>query len=433
MKIQDLYRLYTISSGIEINSKKVKNGSIFFALKGKNFDGNQFAHEAISNGAMIAIVDNIKYSFPHKNIFFVKNALSSLQELALYHRLQLNRVPIIAITGSNGKTTTKELTTAILSKKYEVVHSTEKNFNNHIGIPLTLLSMPKNTQISVVEIGANQEKEIQKMCSIIHPNYGYITNFGKAHLEGFKNIKGVIRGKLELYNFFKKNKKKVFVNGDDPIQLIHSLGIERYIFSERVNSDVNVPIKYFWNKTDLKSVLCIKDMQIVSSLVGSYNLYNIASAITIGNYFKVPLKKIKKAVEGYIPNNYRSQILEKENVKIIVDCYNANPSSMIETLTFFNKIQGNKIAILGDMLELGSFSKKEHAKIISFLEKSNINAIFLIGEIFSNTNRNSSNRIRIFSHKNIFIQWIKSNSLKADYILIKGSRKNSLESLIHFI
>ncbi|ACX84139.1 UDP-N-acetylmuramoyl-tripeptide--D-alanyl-D-alanine ligase [Blattabacterium sp. (Periplaneta americana) str. BPLAN] len=433
MKIQDLYRLYTISSGIEINSKKVKNGSIFFALKGNNFDGNQFAHEAISNGAMIAIVDNIKYSFSHKNIFFVKNALSSLQELALYHRLQLNRVPIIAITGSNGKTTTKELTTAILSKKYEVVHSTEKNFNNHIGIPLTLLSMPKNTQISVVEIGANQEKEIQKMCSIIHPNYGYITNFGKAHLEGFKNIKGVIRGKLELYNFLKKNKKKVFVNGDDPIQLIHSLGIDRYIFSERINSDVDVPIKYFWKKTDLKSVLCIKDMQIVSSLVGSYNLYNIASAITIGNYFKVPLKKIKKAVEDYIPNNYRSQILEKENVKIIVDCYNANPSSMIETLTFFNKIQGNKIAILGDMLELGSFSKKEHAKIISFLEKSNINAIFLIGEIFSNTNRNSSNRIRRFSHKNIFIQWIKSNSLKADYILIKGSRKNSLESMIHFI
>ncbi|WP_185852711.1 UDP-N-acetylmuramoyl-tripeptide--D-alanyl-D-alanine ligase [Blattabacterium cuenoti] len=434
MKIQDLYRLYTISSGIEINSKKVKNGSIFFSLKGNNFDGNQFAHEAISNGAMIAIVDNIKYSFPHKNIFFVKNALSSLQELALYHRLQLNRVPIIAITGSNGKTTTKELTTAILTKKYEVVHSTEKNFNNHIGIPLTLLSMPKNTQISVVEIGANQEKEIQKMCSIIHPNYGYITNFGKAHLEGFKNIKGVIRGKLELYNFLKKNKKKVFVNGDDPIQLIHSLGIDRYIFSERVNTDVDVPIKYFWNKTDLKSVLCIKDMQIISSLVGSYNLYNIASAITIGNYFKVPLKKIKKAVENYIPNNYRSQILEKENVKIIVDCYNANPSSMIETLTFFNKIQGNKIAILGDMLELGSFSKKEHAKIISFLEKSNINEIFLIGEIFSNTNRNSSNnRIRIFSHKNIFIQWIKRNSIKADYILIKGSRKNSLESLIHFI
>ncbi|WP_185859823.1 UDP-N-acetylmuramoyl-tripeptide--D-alanyl-D-alanine ligase [Blattabacterium cuenoti] len=435
MKIQDLYRLYTISSGVETNSKKVKNGSIFFALKGNNFDGNQFAHEAISNGSMMAIVDNRKYSFPQKNIFFVKNVLSHLQKLALYHRLQLHRVPIIAITGSNGKTTTKELTTAILSKKYKVVHSTKKNFNNHIGIPLTLLSMPKNTQISVVEIGANQEKEIQKMCSIIHPNYGYITNFGRAHLEGFKNMKGVIRGKLELYNFLKKNKKKVFVNGDDPIQLIHSLGIDRYIFSERVNSNVDVHMKYFWNKTDLKSVLCIKDMQIVSSLVGPYNLYNIASAITIGNYFQVPLKKIKKAVEDYIPNNHRSQILERENGKIIVDCYNANPSSMIETLTFFNQIKGNKIAILGDMLELGSFSKNEHAKIIFFLEKSNINAIFLIGEIFYNTNKNSynTNKIRKFSHKNIFIQWIKNHSLKADYILIKGSRKNSLESLIYFI
>ncbi|WP_262887062.1 Mur ligase family protein [Blattabacterium cuenoti] len=209
MNIRNLYKFYSISSGIETNSKKIKKNSIFFALKGKNFDGNQFAHEAISNGAMMSIVDNPIYSFSrYKNIFFVKNTLYFLQKLAKYHRLQIKNIPIIAITGSNGKTTTKELISAVLSKKYNFVHSTKDNLNNHIGIPLTILSMSKKTQISVIEIGANHEKEIKKMCSIINPDYGYITNFGKAHLEGFKNMKGVISGKLELYDFLKKKRKK---------------------------------------------------------------------------------------------------------------------------------------------------------------------------------------------------------------------------------
>ncbi|AER40799.1 UDP-N-acetylmuramoyl-tripeptide--D-alanyl-D-alanine ligase [Blattabacterium sp. (Mastotermes darwiniensis) str. MADAR] len=432
MTIQNLYDLYTISSGIEINSKKVKNGSIFFSIRGKNFDGNQFAHEAISNGAIMSIVDNRKYSFTHKKILFVKDSLSILQKLALYHRIKLKNIPIIAITGSNGKTTTKELTTAILSKKYEIVHSTKNNLNNHIGIPLTILSMSKNTQISVIEIGASHENEVDNMCSIINPDYGYITNFGKSHLEGFKNMKGVIRGKLELYDFLRKNKKKVFVNGDDPIQLINSIGINRYIFSEKENSDVR--IKYLWKKTYLESILCMNDMKIVSPLVGTYNLYNIASSITIGKYFKVPLIKIKKAVEEFIPKNHRSQILEKNHIKIIMDCYNANPSSMRESLTFFNnKLQGNKIAILGDMLELGVFSKNEHKEIILFLDKSNINKIFLIGEIFFNTNIKTSDKIVKFFNKNRFIQWINNKSFQTDYILIKGSRKNALESLIPFL
>nr|WP_185870800.1 UDP-N-acetylmuramoyl-tripeptide--D-alanyl-D-alanine ligase [Blattabacterium cuenoti] len=433
MNIINLYRLYTISSGIGINSKKVKKGSIFFALKGKNFDGNQFANEAISNGAMMAIVDNPKYSFPFRNIFFVKNTLFFLQRLAIYHRLQLKNIPIIAITGSNGKTTTKELTTAILTEKYNFVHSTKNNFNNHIGIPLTILSMSKKTQISVIEIGANHEKEIQKMCSIINPDYGYITNFGKAHLEGFKNIKGVIRGKLELYDFLKKNKKKVFVNGDDPIQLTNSLGINRYIFSEKKNSDVT--IQYLWNQKNLTSILCIKNIQIISKLIGNYNLYNIASAITIGNYFQIPLKKIKKAVEEYVPNNYRSQILEKKNIKIIIDCYNANPTSMKKVIAYFNnQIEGKKMAILGDMLELGRYSKEEHQKIISYLEESNINTIFLIGEIFFHTTIKTSDKIKKFINKNIFIQCMKNSYFKnIDYLLIKGSRKNSLENLINLI
>lgn len=232
MNIQNIYQLYSISTGIEINSKKVKKGSIFIALKGKNFDGNQFADEAISNGAILAIVDNKKYAFC-KKIIFVYNTLYFLHELAMYHRYRLHHIPIIAITGSNGKTTTKELTAAILSKKYKKVHCTKSNFNNHIGIPLTILSMSMDTQISVIEIGANQEKEIKKMCYIINPDYGYITNFGKAHLEGFKSIEGIIRSKLELYDFLKKNNKVVFINGDDPIQLSNSMEMRRYIFSEK--------------------------------------------------------------------------------------------------------------------------------------------------------------------------------------------------------
>ncbi|WP_317167151.1 Mur ligase family protein [Blattabacterium cuenoti] len=207
MNIKYIYKLYSISSGIEINSKKVKQNSIFIALKGKNFNGNQFAAEAIANGAMLVILDDKKYVFSTKKIFFVENSLFFLQKLAMYHRYKLHHIPIIAITGSNGKTTTKELLKKILSKKYKKVHFTNENFNNHIGIPLTILSMSKNTSISIIEIGANHENEIEKMCYIINPDYGYITNFGKAHLEGFHNIKGVIRSKLELYNFLKKKKK----------------------------------------------------------------------------------------------------------------------------------------------------------------------------------------------------------------------------------
>ncbi|QIK16508.1 UDP-N-acetylmuramoyl-tripeptide--D-alanyl-D-alanine ligase [Blattabacterium sp. DPU] len=431
MNIKNIYQLYSTSSGIEINSKKVKKGSIFIALKGKNFDGNQFAYEAISNGAMLAIVDNKKYVLCDK-IIFVYNTLFFLQKLAIYHRHRLHHIPIIAITGSNGKTTTKELTATILGKKYNKVHCNKNNFNNHIGIPLTILSMPMDTQISVVEIGANHEKEIEKMCNIINPDYGYITNFGKAHLEGFKNVKGIIRSKLELYNFLKKKNKLVFINGDDPIQLSNSIGMNRYIFSgKKKKTDINV--EYLWEKNSIKSTLYIKNVKIISSLIGNYNLYNIASAITIGTYFKISLKKMKEAIEEYVPNNYRSQILVKKNIQIIIDCYNANPTSMIEALIFFNNIKGNKMVILGDMLELGSFSNSEHEKIISFIKKSNISIAFLIGNIFFNT-KNTSCKIKKFISKKNFVEWIKKYSIqKTDYLLIKGSRNIALESLISLI
>ncbi|WP_185864962.1 UDP-N-acetylmuramoyl-tripeptide--D-alanyl-D-alanine ligase [Blattabacterium cuenoti] len=433
MTIQDIYKIYTISSGIEINSKKVKKKSIFLALKGENFDGNQFVAEAIRNGAILVIMDNKKYFFKNKKIFFVKNALIFLQKLAIYHRHKCINIPIIAIVGSNGKTTTKELTKNILSKEYDNVHYTKHNFNNHIGIPLTILSMPRYTKISVIEIGASHEKEIENMCSIINPDYGCITNFGKAHLEGFGGFNGVIRSKLELYNFLRKNKKLVFVNGDDPIQSSNSKKMRRFIFSgnKQKKSDVNFQ---FIHNNNIKSILCVKNTTITSSLIGDYNIYNIALSITIGIYFKISLKKIKKAIEEYIPNNHRSQILNKKNGKIIIDCYNANPTSMIRSLIFFDKkIYGSKIVILGDMLELGHYSNEEHEKILIFLNKSTINKAFLIGKNFYKTKNINSKKISIkkFFSKEKFIYWIKKNPIeKIDYLFIKGSRKIALETII---
>ncbi|WP_185877311.1 UDP-N-acetylmuramoyl-tripeptide--D-alanyl-D-alanine ligase [Blattabacterium cuenoti] len=438
MKIKEIYqKYYSISSGIEINSKKVKKGSIFIALKGKNFDGNQFALEAISKGALLSIIDNKKYFVSCKKILLVKNTLFLLQELAFYHRSINKHIPIIAIVGSNGKTTTKELIRSVLYNKYKKIHYTKNNYNNHIGIPLTILSMSNNSQISVIEIGASHKNEIKNMCSIVNPDYGYITNFGKAHLEGFGGIKGVINGKLELYEFLKKKNKLVFVNGDDSIQISNSNKIKRFVFSGKKNINTNVKFKYLCNISGIKSILYIKNIKIVSSLVGNYNLYNIAASITIGIYFKISLKKIKKSIEEYTSKNYRSQIINKNNVKIIVDCYNANPTSMIKSLTFFNKnINGNKMVILGDMLELGSFSNKEHEKIIYFLTKSDINIAFLIGYIFFNTKYIKSNKTEIikFLEKKNFINWIKKNPIrKTNFIFVKGSRKIELENIIPFI
>ncbi|WP_185872701.1 UDP-N-acetylmuramoyl-tripeptide--D-alanyl-D-alanine ligase [Blattabacterium cuenoti] len=430
--IQNFYKLYySISSGIEINSKNVKTNSIFVAIKGKNFNGNQFAYEAIINGALISIVDDKKYAFNHKKIFFVENSLNFLHKLACFHRKQLKYIPIIAITGSNGKTTTKELVASILSKKYHIVHYTKSNFNNHIGIPLTILSIPKNANLSVIEIGANHEKEIEKMCSIINPDYGYITNFGKAHLEGFGNINGVIRSKLELYNFLRQNNKTVFVNGDDNIQLTNSLGISRYIFSEKKFFDVN--IKY--DCTTICNTIYVKNKQFFSKyLIGYHNVYNIASAITIGIYFNVSLKDIQKSIINFIPNNNRFQIIKKDKFIIYNDCYNANPSSMISVLNFFNTIKGKKIAILGDMLELGKFSIIEHTNIINFLKKSTIDISFVIGKHFCNVtlNLNCKKIIRLYNTDE-FIKWWYNNKyyINTDYIIIKGSRKNALENIIH--
>ena len=324
---------------------------MFFCLKGDKFDANTFAKEALEKGAAFVIIDDSDYYINEQTIL-VEDTLITLQELAQFHRLFL-KLPIIALTGSNGKTTTKELINAVLSEKYKV-KATIGNLNNHIGVPLTLLSFDKTTEIGIVEMGANHQKEIEFLCQIAQPDYGYITNFGKAHLEGFGGVEGVIKGKSEMYDYLRGNNKMVFVNVDDSIQNEKSTNIKRFSFSLN-NSTADVKISTIEANPMVKIIF--NNQTVQSHLIGIYNANNINAAITIGNYFKVSDELIKEAIENYIPENNRSQLILKNGNEIILDAYNANPSSMAAAIANFIQLEKkNKIAILGDMFELGEES-----------------------------------------------------------------------------
>lgn len=418
MKIKDLHKIFLSSSGVSTDTRNIKKNSLFFALKGDNFDANKFAKQAIECGAKNAIIDNSNYEIEGKTIL-VQNTLETLQQLANFHRKQLD-IKIIGLTGSNGKTTTKELFNVVLSKKFET-KATVGNLNNHIGVPLTLLSFDKNTEIGIVEMGANHQKEIEFLCSIAEPDFGYITNFGKAHLEGFGGVEGIIKGKSELYDYLKANSKIAIVNIDDKIQAEKSQNIKRFTFGTRNNNDVNI--------TSIEANPMVKisfeGMVINSNLIGIYNANNINAAITLGKYFNVTNKEIKNAIESYHPTNNRSQIVEKNGNKIILDAYNANPSSMQAALTnFFQLTEKPKTAILGDMFELGKESQHEHKKIIeSCLEQKEIQ-FYLIGKhFFANKIKNIAN---LHFHEDFedFMKHFKNNN---GLFLIKGSRGMQLE------
>ena len=325
MKIEQLYKLFKQNYFVDTDTRKIRNGSLFFALKGANFNGNKFAKDALNKGASFAIIDEEIYN-TEPNTILVKNVLTTLQKLANYHRRQLN-IPIISLTGSNGKTTTKELINAVLSKKYNTT-ATIGNLNNHIGVPLTLLSMLPKTEIGIVEMGANHLKEIELLCQIAAPDFGYITNFGKAHLEGFGSIEGIIKAKSELYDFLRTSGGKVFVNTDDSKQVQQSYGMDTITFNDET-------IKFIEAKPFV--LVQFKNTLIKSQLIGKYNYYNIAAAIAIGNYFGIEVNDIKIAIENYVPLNNRSQIIQKGTTKIILDAYNANPSSMQAALENFNQ------------------------------------------------------------------------------------------------
>ena len=416
MKIQDIYSLYSKYYLVDTDTRKIRKNSIYFALRGGNFNGNKFAQESINKGATYAVIDEEKYA--NKNTILVDNVLQTLQQLANYHRNQL-AIPIISLTGSNGKTTTKELINAVLSKRY-ITTATLGNLNNHIGVPLTLLSMTPKTEIGIVEMGANHHKEIAFLCSLTEPDYGYITNFGKAHLEGFGSLEGVIEAKSELYDYSIKNNKTVFINPTDKIQVKKSKGANTILFDTKnlKFNEVNPFVKLNYNS-----------LSIQSNLIGKYNYNNIAAAITIGNYFKIDHQLIKEAIEEYIPTNNRSQIINKDSNKIILDAYNANPTSIKAALeNFYLLTDKNKVVILGDMFELGKRSKHEHQSISDLCGKLNFKNVFLVGENFHQTKTKNKTFITFDDLKN----YIKNDDISESTILIKGSRGMALERLLDF-
>jgi len=420
-ELSQLHQLFLESTGICTDTRKLKKGNLYLALKGDNFNGNNFAAKALELGADYSIVDEQREE-QNDHIIKVEDGLDTLQKLAAYHRKYLN-LPILSITGSNGKTTTKELIREVLSKKYKTV-STKGNLNNHIGVPLTLLSMNKETEFGIVEMGANHQREIASLCKIAQPDYGYITNFGKAHLEGFGGVEGVIKGKSELYNYLIKNNKTIFINYDDEIQVEKSEGTDIISFSEGKNATHQITFL----KADPFVKINTEDTEINSQLIGTYNAKNIAAAICIGKYFKIPVKAIKEAIESYQPTNNRSQIINQNSNQIILDAYNANPTSMKAALENLEAIPAkNKIAILGDMFEVGNTSAEEHQIIINLLEKLEFSNMMVCGKNFYQT---STQEVLKFENFEDLKNYIQRNNFEDATILIKGSRGMALERIL---
>ena len=425
--IANLHSLFLECSSVSTDTRKIEKNSLFVALKGDNFDANTFAKEALEKGAKYVVIDNPTYLIDNRTLL-VKDSLIALQELAKYHRTFLG-LPIIALTGSNGKTTTKELIHAVLSKKFNTL-ATIGNLNNHIGVPLTLLRFTKETEIGIVEMGANHQKEIEFLCQIAQPDYGYITNFGKAHLEGFGGVEGVIKGKSEMYDYLRGNNKMVFVNVDDSIQNEKSTNIKRFSFSLN-NSTADVKISTIEANPMVKIIF--NNQTVQSHLIGVYNANNINAAITIGNYFKVSDELIKEAIENYIPENNRSQLIQKNGNEIILDAYNANPSSMAAAIANFIQLEKkNKIAILGDMFELGEESHNEHEKIVDLLINETSITIYFIGKDFY-ANQTSNTHLKFFENFENFAVFLKTNLPKNNLLLIKGSRGMALEKTLDLI
>tara|TARA_B110000046_G_C12964036_1_gene385851 strand:+ start:174 stop:1427 length:1254 start_codon:yes stop_codon:yes gene_type:complete len=416
MDIKDLYQIYSTNYLVDTDTRNIRNNSIFFSLKGDNFNGNKFATEALKKGAKYAVIDEEESEVEGRTIL-VDNVLKTLQKLANYHRRKLE-ITVIGLTGSNGKTTTKELLNAVLKTQYNT-KATQGNLNNHIGVPLTLLSFTNKTEIGIVEMGANHQKEIEFLSNICEPDIGCITNFGKAHLEGFGGIVGVIKGKSELYTYLEKENKIVFVNSNDPIQLELTKKIKRILLNNSITISSIQPfleLKYT-NKT------------ILTNLVGTYNLDNIRVAISIGEYFNISTINSSTAISNYSPTNNRSQVLVKNNNKILMDAYNANPTSTLAALYNFNKIkETRKVVILGDMFELGEDSAKEHQHIVNICENLEIDRFIFIGKNYYETTAEEKYDSVESMKKQLNISTFKNN-----YILIKGSRGMALERLLDLI
>jgi len=429
MEIASLYAIFRNHPIVSTDTRNIPINSIFFALKGANFNGNAFASEALSKGASYCVIDEQEFALNDKMIL-VDNVLKSLQQLANYHRNQLG-LPILAITGTNGKTTTKELITAVLSEKFRV-DSTKGNLNNHIGVPLTLLSMDENTEFGVVEMGANHPGEIKILCDIANPDFGIVTNIGKAHLEGFGSFEGVIKTKSELYDFIRNKDGKCFINADNSLLTKQAEGIETISYGESTSYYMTGELASTDNYLLVKALFPKGWLYLKSNLVGNYNFENLLAAACIGKYFEVDPILIQDAIAQYTPSNNRSQLIKKANNTIIMDAYNANPTSMMAALKNFGSIQHeNKCLILGDMLELGDASAEEHQKITDFIEEQAFSDVYLVGPQFKNTIDRSQKKK--FEQVELLSIYLKTQPIENKLILIKGSRGIHLEKVLDLI
>ncbi|MBO7277822.1 MAG: UDP-N-acetylmuramoyl-tripeptide--D-alanyl-D-alanine ligase [Bacteroidales bacterium] len=435
-EIKELYSHYLKNPSISTDSRNIKQGDIFFALKGENFDGNEFVFKALELGASLVVCDNEEIIQRNnllnernnllnqrKKIFFCRNSLTTLQNLAKYHREQLSTT-IIGITGTNGKTTTKELIHCVLSKKFKTL-ATKGNLNNHIGVPLTLLSIPQDTEIAIVEMGANHLGEIGFLCEIAQPDMGIVTNIGTAHIEGFGSVENIVKTKKALYEYVKTQSQKyshIFVNIDDEFlknetydkKTTYSLKNQANIIAKATTQNAYAQITY-------------QNQTITSSLIGIYNAYNILAALTIGEYLKVEFELIKQAIEEYTPSNNRSQVLKTENNTLILDCYNANPSSCKAAIeSFANTEAKNKIVFMGAMKELGEVSKQEHQNISELIQSKNFDRVVLIGEEYKDV---ASKGIEWFATSEELKTYLIENKISSSTILIKGSRSTKMEVL----
>ncbi|MGE5519548.1 MAG: UDP-N-acetylmuramoyl-tripeptide--D-alanyl-D-alanine ligase [Candidatus Dadabacteria bacterium] len=432
MKLEQLYDIYLQYPSIQTDTRKLKAGDLFFALKGEKFNGNQFASKALESGAAYAIIDQSEFDIPGKTIV-VEDVLSTLQEMALYHRKQFS-IPFIAITGSNGKTTTKELIHAVLSSSY-TTYTTEGNLNNHIGVPLTILKIRDDAQMAVIEMGANHRGEIASYCKIALPTHGLITNCGKAHLEGFGGVEGVRKGKGELFDYLRENDGLAFLINDYDYLLEMSRGIKEIFTYGTHNADIVGNVLQSDPFLDVKFTEGINRV-LKTNLVGNYNLPNILAAVAVGKYFKVPEQKMQTAIEGYSPTNSRSQMVEKNSNRIILDAYNANPSSMKAAIENFaslhaGEIAGNdhKILVLGAMAELGPESPDEHKALVDEIKQHNWKEVLLVGGDFLNI----EHPFKQFTTAIDAGEWLKQKNIHHSYILVKGSRSMAMEKVMEYI
>ncbi|MCC6691529.1 MAG: UDP-N-acetylmuramoyl-tripeptide--D-alanyl-D-alanine ligase [Bacteroidia bacterium] len=427
-----LYKIFENHPVVCTDTRIIKKGAIFFALKGANFNGNTFAESAVQKGCAYAVVDEEEY-VKGKNFLFVPNVLEALQALANYHRRMFN-IPFIAITGSNGKTTTKELITLALSKKYNVL-STKGNLNNHIGVPLTLLSLTKDHEMAVIEMGANHVGEIAALCLIAEPDYGIITNIGRAHLEGFGGPDGVKKAKGELYEYIKKKNGLLFINAEDEVLLKMSEGIRVSSYGTTNQVDIQGTlikadpfVKMRWKRKESLTPLIDRDA-VNTQLAGRYNFDNLLAAVALAAHFGVDEHKINEALESYAPTNSRSQLIEKGNNKILLDAYNANPTSMKAAIDNFADLKWeNKVLILGEMLELGADCSQEHQAVVNLVKEKKFSKIFLVGKNFKGLA--NTDGAQLFDTVDSLVEFLKKNPITGSALLIKGSRGVKLEKVV---